>query len=416
MNAIVFSLNLFIILIIALINKKKYKRITRINFLYTLIWFVTLTITILNPLNLYDLNNSIYLYITCSLVLFNIFYYIFEPKVEDFSLITVKNKDIYNYKRIYILNLLAFIFVLPSLIHAIQILFSNGFDLSVVRNSIYLGIGNSGNDFQILLTRTFPAAIFSITSMFGAINLSSGEKKLLFLSIFDLIVYSITFGGRLMIFNFIIFYFSSLILQGYSIKYKNIKKMKYVLLFLIMITIFRFTSAVKFLEQIQLYFFSSLSYLSKMLNNPTDFGLNNKMYGYITFSSLFEPFILFGKLFFGWQIKVPSYYLNIYTQPFINIGKSSVIMLNNNCSFFYPFILDWGYIGIIIGPLLLLSVMLMLKRNIIRKRSYLAYNLLIYFYSVLLTSNMFYKLNGISSSLALIFIIICTKKIYVIKK
>ena len=92
------------------------------------------------------------------------------------------------------------------------------------------------------------------------------------------------------------------------------------------------------------------------MSNHLSYGLDVKHFGYLTLGFITEPIALILKVLFRMNIKVPSYYFNIYAQKFVNIGASGVSLYNNNTTFWYPFILDFGFKYAIVGAIIFFCI------------------------------------------------------------
>ena len=86
-----------------------------------------------------------------------------------------------------------------------------------------------------------------------------------------------------------------------------------------------------------------------ILANPRDYGLETYHYGMMTLSPITEPLMYVLKAVGLTTEKIPSYYLNLYVQDFVDIGANKIIMFNNNTTSLLPFILDGGWIGVLFG-------------------------------------------------------------------
>lgn len=93
---------------------------------------------------------------------------------------------------------------------------------------------------------------------------------------------------------------------------------------------------------------------------------------------------------------------------FVDIGgENSISMYNNNATAIYPFLLDFGYVGIIIGAFFLASILMISYKKLVRGK--LFYTLVfLYVLTGLLYSTMsfyaFYSTTPIISLLVFIYI------------
>ena len=176
-------------------------------------------------------------------------------------------------------------------------------------------------------------------------------------------------------------------------------------------TSIRTGSILGFMDNIIMYLSGSLSFLEYILSNPIEYGLNDGlMYGYMTFAFILEPIILVLKSVFGINAKIPSYYFNNYVQNFVNISDTGISLYNNNTTMFFNFIKDFGIYGVYISVIFLVTFIVNMEKKFYRNNNIRNLFYLIYLYTIIFTSSISYKLNGISSSLIFILLWIITLK------
>lgn len=404
---IIFSILLFVISLI--FTEIKFKSIFELNILYSLLWIIVIIASKYNNLGLIRPRDNIYLIIFLSMLLINLMY-LFLP---------FKNKNIIDYsrykineKRILVLNIIAYILFLPSIISAFKLLITNGFDLVLVRNTVYVGITESENAaIYSIIFRTIPTAIFTFIELISSYYLIQNKnKKIIIIGLFDMILGTLIYGGR----NFILYFALFCFFHYLNIPNKNRIKIKkryflYLILLLFFITKNRDVNKISFIQTIILYYAGSLSFLEVIMRQPVTYGLNVHHYGLLSFGFITEPIILVLKTFFKFNIKVPSYYFNIYAQRFVNIGESIFILYNNNTTFLYPFALDFGINYLLLGTIIYFSIILftLSKKN---KGNLSYYFIYIYISSTLLNSSVSYGLIGLSSSLIILLTFLTIKK------
>ncbi|MCY9140974.1 O-antigen polymerase [Peribacillus frigoritolerans] len=399
---------IYIILLILsfFITYIKFKALIKINTIYTFLWGAVGLLSKLDFLNIVKPSIQVHIYIWISIILFNFIYLVLCKNIynKEFSIQKYK----VNYSYIYILNLIAFVIISPLFVQACIGIVQNGF--GNYRGSIF-EIASDSN-LTIFINRIVIAAIFDATALIAAAELVQGRKKLIKWSIIGIILYTITFGGRYSIMNFIVYYLGAFILlKKYKTVRIKIKKRYFILgiLALIMVTVGRGTGDTGIFGMILLYFVGSLSYLQVILNNPYQFGLFEHTYGGMTFAFIVEPITLALKALFSFNIDTPSYYFNIYMQPFINIGTNgSVVMYNNNSTFFYNFLRDFGVVGIVIGITFIAATCAILE-NHHKKGNTRSMLFLIFMIGLIMTSSMKYSLLT-SKAILIVFIIIWVTK------
>lgn len=393
------------------VTKNKYRIFIRPNTIFSILWCAAGILAICNNLGIVSPTIKIHTYIIASVITFNLVYFIFLKNINKTSMSVNDLTLQVNYKVIIVLSILGLLLISPNTLVAIKTLLLTGFSLSAVRVN-YATQTASGKFFYVFFTNNLPIAIFGATSLIAAIDLVNKKQKLLLLAIFNVLIGTITFGGRYLIMNFIIYY-----IAGYLIlkKYNHIKMRKsYILtavIVLVSITILRGTDGLSVLNMAILYYTGSLSYLQVILTNPELYGLTSlPMYGYLTFGFLFEPFVLGLKLLLGLNIDVPSYYFNIYAQPFVNIGETSIRYYNNNTTMFYTFIRDFGESGVVIGTALMAIAVCLIQNRFEKYGKIRSLYILVLLYSVIFNSTMMYNLTSISSSLVIIILLFVSRE------
>lgn len=397
-----------------LLTKKYTGRILRINILFSLLWIFVMYCSIFNNIGLVIPRDEIFINIFVAIFLFNIIYIIMYKNNNKDKISINYSKYNINNKKIIVLNIIAYILIIPFLIEAINIILTTGFNFGVIRDTIFVRISNSDN-FFMQNSRVIINVVFSLTQLIATYYLvifkykkSKNEKKIIVLGILDVILSTIVFGGRGALFNFILFYlFNYLCNRNKKIKIKK-RYIFLIIAILVFVTQNRTSNSIPFVQSFILYFAGSLSFLEVILRNPFYFGLDQKHYGAMTLGFIIEPIILFIKIL-GINIRIPSYYFNIYAQNFINIGENSIYQYNNNTTMFYPFALDFGLNGMFIGVIIYSLIISYVNR---RKNSG---NLRFYFIYILLcagvmNSSMDYDLIGYSKFILFLTILFVVKK------
>ena len=408
-NFTIAILYMMVTIVSLMFTKIKTGKYFQINIVYTILWLFIMFFSMNNSLNLLKPRLYIYVVILLSTVLFNLIFLLFYKKVKLNS-IDYTGYSI-NTRKIICFNIVAYILFLPSIISAFKLIISNGFNLLLIRDTIYVGITQSSNaSVASIFLRTIPTAIFIFTEIVSSYYLVKRQnKRIIIIGIVDVIVGTLIFGGRNFLLNYIIFYFFNYI----SNASKKIKlKKRYILLIIIVlffVTLSRDVSSISFMQTIILYFSGSLSFLEYILQNPLSYGLDMKHYGQLTFGFLTEPIAIILKSILGINAKVPSYYFNIYAQKFVDIGTTKKFLYNNNTTFWYPFMLDFGINYAIFGAIIyfILICFVLNKKNSGNQKFYFIY---IYLCSTIINSSVSYKLIGLSSTLIILLILFTIEK------
>lgn len=388
-----------------LATKLRYNRIFLANTLFTVIWTLSGILSLVVDIGTVLPSVTVHFYALFSILVFNIVYLIFT-QVKDVTPLTTLSSKPYkiNYKSVYIIEIIAIILIIPNLVMSLQILLSVGFDLKYVRDSAYL---LTRFDSQVLnfFFRGVPLALFSTIMLLSIYSLvTKGERKLLYLTFFNLIIEVLTFGGRGSLWDFVAFMLGAMIITNVpkKIRIKSRKYIYFIITSLIIITVFRGVELGEVADTVYLYLVAPFSYLEVILDHPLEFGLKEPLLlGYFTFSFILEPIVLILKSMVGLDIKVPSYYFNIYAQNFTNIGRDSVIYYNNNTTMIYPFLRDFGIIGIILGASTLAFITCYFQKKGVRQGNIKYQLLLIFMYNILFDSAKGYGL--INTTMFIIF-------------
>ncbi|MEI2393115.1 O-antigen polymerase, partial [Priestia megaterium] len=279
------------------------------NTIFTFIWSISGLISKYYNSELLQPRNEIYAYTFVMIITFNIVYLLLVRKKDKYlsseNLNSVLLNKKINYNKIYVVLAIAFILISPNMLNSIITLMNSGFSLSEVRKS-YLALTYSGDFVYVFLTNNIPVAIITAVSLLAALDLLQGKKKILLPAILMVLLGTITFGGRYLILNFIIFYVAGFIVLKRN---RNIKiKKKYILFTLVVlgyITFSRGVSETSFFDMFALYYSGSFSYLELMLRDSYSFGLgDNLQFGYLTLGFLFEPLVMILKFLFRFNIDV----------------------------------------------------------------------------------------------------------------
>ncbi|MFS3928308.1 O-antigen polymerase [Priestia flexa] len=398
---------IFLLFLSFFVTFLKLNSFLKINTIYTFIWSMVGLLSKLDFLKIVKPSMQIHMFIWISIIVFNVIYLFLCVGNKEKGVPVLKYKV--NYSYIYILNLIACLIISPLFFQACIGIMQNGF--SNYRGSIF-ELAN-GSDISIFFNRVVVGAIFDATAVIAAAEIIQGRKKLLKWAIVGIILYTITYGGRYSIMNFIAYYMAAyLLLQRYK-TFRIQFKRKYLILgvvALILVTIGRGTGEAGILGMVLLYFVGSLSYLQVILDHPVHYGLLDYTYGAMTFAFIVEPIALLLKFLFHLNIDTPSYHFNIYMQPFSNIGAyPNVVMYNNNSTFLYNFLRDFGVIGIVIGTAFISGVCAILE-NSSKKGDNRSVLLLIFIFGVIISSTMKYSLLTSKATIIILIILWVTRK------
>lgn len=333
----------------------------KFNFLniFNTIWFLVLMFSTVGLYKFPVPNFKTITYLLVGILSFNFMTFfslsIRSDKKKNMNL--TKRKTL-NSKKMRIILLVLFLFMLPMTIRCFLLIYSNGF--SYVRNLYLSGLLF---DKKIQLIWNYIIRPLSVVLLiYNLLEYSKDRKKFLNLILNFLIVaeYVICTASRGIIFELLVL---TLIIN--LNEYKKILKIlkqnkKIIILFLLVIMILVIITSERSLNSengilfnVYCYFCGSIHLFDYLILNPDISLLNSKnlLYGLSTFNGPLEIFKILMNTIFDTNIKSGIEIINEVTQQYYNI--SNIVVMNNNVTMFYGFLRDFDFLGIIIGPELL---------------------------------------------------------------
>lgn len=340
-----FFLLIYIVILImsGKIFKKKYGYLFNATFLATAIWCIFASIAAINPMELRHPVPMVHVYSILFLLSFNICSFAMRIKNvgQKFMPLDYHDKMRKVGIRIAIVEVICLLILAPMFMLGIKAILSG--NAGDYRFSVYFG-SEAG-----FFTKTIPVAILNSIMIMSLYFYFNNNKKGHLINSFAIVLFlSVLSSGRDSIFCFLMIYlFMNTVYSSFKVKtsrfpiYIGIAGM-------IFMTVF--VRGGNMLGSLITYFSGSFSFLDYILANPRDYGLDTYHYGMMTLSPITEPLMYILKVIRLTTEKIPSYYLNLYVQDFVDIGSSNTtVMFNNNTTALLPFILDGGWIGVIFG-------------------------------------------------------------------
>ena len=137
------------------------------------------------------------------------------------------------------------------------------------------------------------------------------------------------------------------------------------------------------------YYFTGPVFLSQLLEQQNPCWIPNEtfMFGWATFGFLVNvPLTVLGV--FGAAPKTSVYWIASYlTSGNLEVGNG--LYSNAMCTCFYDFIMDWGYVGVIIGPMIIVTVSYLLIRRVSQRPDDPFFGCLMLYWLVLLLGTTF---------------------------
>lgn len=342
--SILYTLLLFILLMISIVTKRKVYHIT---FIFNLFWFLIVFFSNFQFYGLYKPSDTVYLIILLGNIFFFVGSFLFLPFRKK------RNKNsLKSIIKIDFIAKLLFVFALTIIIYKIILLLPTILTEGVgeSRNAMQLNDSMNLQGIWIILQNYFAkpyirAFLIVKTVIMFKHEITKGEILRIGFICFVLFLSD---GGRTTIINVFIM-FTYLIIKYRNILSKiNRKKLIIAAISTFsLVLIFTVERGSSILESIYMYYCGSMSYLSGNLNNPSLF--NGYTYGFSSLQGLFSP--VFGILnLFG--IKdlslLKSANLFLLSTQYTTYYVSSSYSMNYFITCFGYFIKDFGYLGLAI--------------------------------------------------------------------
>jgi len=382
------------------------------NVLLTLIWCVGGGITSLGYLGFYKPSILTHTYILVFLLIFNIFFLIGKKSrinENEKRKITIGKKQI---TFIMLMNILSYIFMAPILYRALKILLINGW--YELRYYAYEGSTELASALSLRIYSWIVNPIFVATIIIAAVfvYLRKSNKTLLLLSVINVFIMTITFGGRFNLVRACCYFGTGIILSYYEYKKKNNNTLLYIILgisviaILVYLTSLRSISGMNFVENAYTYFYGSIVFFDQLINNISYNELHSQLlYGSAMFGFISNPILYFFELLFLENQNITSEYLiKVITDNYLYIGSG--VRFNALSSILYVFWRDARVFGIIMGAIFLSLSYKYLTKKSFNEKGIFFLSMRIYMIFVLLSSTLSYGLLTIQNSMTIIMIII----------
>lgn len=388
-----------------------YRKLLKINFIYTALWCVGGVLVKIGYCGLYEVPDEIHWYILLSVLLVNLTTFVksrrtsvpFEPHWELTHL---------NYEILYVMNYASYVFMATIVMGAIRILMTQGW--YALRTYAY-SPSSMASSFQLMIYAWLVNPIFTVTILITsvlAMSKSVQRKKLIILSIIDLVIITVSFGGRYNIVKAMIFVVSSFFVKRKFRKKQESIKLRYILLgfgvlfLLVYLTSLRSLKGLNFIQNLIIYLYGSIVYFGLLFNKTAGLTTGTLQYGNLTFGIFTSiPMYLFYQ--FGGQNLTPEFVVDQMTDPFLYIGDT--IRYNAFATWLYSFWRDFGAVGIALGTIFVMLLFFRYCRRVERYRKLQDYCILLFIIYVICTSTLTYHLMTIQEVVTLILLVAITK-------
>lgn len=425
-------MNLFAIIMIiltgfisSLICYVKTKKIFNYGSFYSYIWIVVGCLANSGFMNYYLPSTLVNMCICVSMFVFGMVYAWKGQKCSTNINELLQVDSSVRINLIYFCNIVVFIYILPIFFKALNVIRNQGFVyLRMISGTASEDLGITDVHNIILQSICFPIILASL--FIGIVCFLMKTKKsinILVISLINLIIYCLANASRngfVIVIVFSFFAYFKLLFPLHKNKLKRSGKSHKILLSAIIIGLLyiivyisreRSSSNLTGLENAYIYFIGGPSYLTQLLRHLGNYSINHTfLYGSATFGFIYNIIAMLGQIF-GIKIPISDFIINsLLTSNAYAI--SPTIKANAMYTVFFPFLMDWGYIGIIIGPFLLALILCYIEKKANSNFDVRWMVLSIYAYYLLYRT--IFKYDGISISffflLFFIFIFTSTEK------
>ena len=325
--------------------------------------------------------------------------------------------NIINYRNIIIVNLVCWGFMIPRFKTAISILSSEGFAF-LRANLSNQEVGLSRGGVSDIIFGYMVEPVFITTAILACFLLFSNEikwKKILtfLLSIISIVAYAFTGAARgcLVKFGFCFFFVLIICKRKILLNIVKMKVVRYSMFLLVGIVLFitfqRGTfgggesASDSIFRTFYIYYFSGPSYMTKLMEaQPQYGGFCKLLFGSATFGFI-TNFISWILIFLTGKNQGSLYMLgSVISNKYYLVAPS--VRINAMYTCFYTFWIDWGYLGFIVGPILLALFSAYLFKKVYSEGDYRVCVMYV-FWLYTLTRTVF-KLDTIGVSITVVFI------------
>ncbi len=393
-----------------LLTKARFGTVLKINTLFNIMWLAGIIVIQFGMGGIEAISEILCVAIIVSVIAFNMLYMVFSVHTLHDSDVIIEETLSYNLKRLYVINILCYVYMIPITFKAIRIISTLGF--STLRNYAFdtsLGLVSNVSS-RICSWVIYP--IFIVTMLISSFYIVNRKRdKIVFFAIFDLFLYIVTFGGRSLIIRYLLYIAFAALLCSKSIAgavARLSRKMKLIcagafLLCLYLISL-RMWGGLSILDNIIIYVWGSIKYCDILMGTTS---LGGTLGGSGTFGLFYNPVAYISNIFFGSELELSETVIQKVTDIFVSIGKSN---FNALPSMLYVFWCDYEWVGILIGTLFFCIACVWVERRYRRKPSLTNGVLMVFMiYSVFQSTSDYpiYKISHFLTIAAIFFITKC---------
>lgn len=429
---------LTLLVAVILINRYLFGSAIKPTDIFSIIWCVFAGLASLGVMGFYQTGILTNVLIIVTIISFNVAYivgYCIKNKSKNLSISAIQsnksdkeeikglasramllNKNV-NTNVIIIVNVICWVFSIPYLMNSMRILFTEGFEAIRMYTYTYGEEAMVASTNAQLLFTWVVQPVFIATMAIAVASLTlSLENRFVFLgiSVVDILLYTLLFGGRGTMLKFlsylaiVIIIVSGKQLMRFIIKNKG-------LIFLIMLGIvailwmisLRSIHGVSVFKNIYAYVAGPFIFLDKILEEYPVGTL--RLWGTATIGCIVSVVGIVGKVLFSIDFTAPENSIPSLTSGYLDIAPD--VKFNSMTTMIYPFLLDYGYFGAFVGPVIYGAFVAFIERMFRKERSLRSLCIFIHVFHTVIFSMQNYVFFKFETLSIIIFIILFTTTI-----
>lgn len=412
-------LYVLLFIIVAMMQKKAYKSIRTPLTFFSLLWCVVGFFSNTAIMEYEQPSAFVNTCIIIGVLLFTVVFVLCIPGAR-FSINVdweFGKNDVINYRNIILFNMLCWAFMIPRFRTAIGILSSEGFAF-LRANLANSEIGLSRGGISDIVFGYMVEPVFITTSILACFLIFRRTRNrrdflLFFYSIIAIVAYAFTGAARGCLVKFAFCFMFVLIICKRNI-IRNVLKMRivrYSMILLVGVVLFitfqrgtfggGTSTSDSIFRTFYVYYFSGPAYMTKLMENQPQYGgFGQLLYGSATFGFItnFYSWIL---IFLTGRNQGSLYTLgSVISNTYYSVAPT--VRINAMYTCFYTFWIDWGYFGIVIGPIILSLFSVYLFKRVYSKGDYR--NCVMYVFWLYILTRTVFKLDTIGVGITIVFV------------
>ena len=388
---------------------------------FAALWTVVGIMANTGALGIYLPNTLVNVCIVAGVFVFGLVYSIFAKKERTTALTVLEMSSVVRVKAMLVANAAALVFMIPHFMVSLNLIRTRGF--AYLRAVNYTGFDVTGRSTLInLILENLCFPLFVATAILGVIMILTAKKgaiPLIIAAVVNTTVYEFTVGARNGFVVLMVVAVFAAIKIGYPLVRERIKlprSLKWILypIGLLLVWVVIYITGERSLEQKSLfenfyyYFFAGPSYLTQLLEHMQEYRLNQDLFlGSGTFGFVYNLIATVLNRF-GLGVFDSGYVLNsVLSNVYYQVSDST--RLNAMATLYFPFLMDWGYVGIVLGPAIVAAISTWIARQQRKTNAIRWYAIGIFWMYVLYRTIFKWDMLSMASFFILLFLFLFTK-------